>query len=287
MAGVGTGVNPTARKKVEFHQPAAKGSEYITHGETATMEEKMKILKEMGKPELIELFKEWRPRPSRRRRTAPLDQRVTITVTDGERISLDGELKSIKAAGERITASQFIRNRALGAVDIHGWRAIAVEALARLDEYEEQEGDLRKRKKLLANLMEEAEDEEDSGIYEMEIFDINKKLAKLSARSERRNNRLSGRMSLAEAETVKWRAQRLCIAASDYLRMQIFGLAPDSHADAHMSLDSKRRFYISIIDVANNGWGEVPTIYQCTQCGNYLEEIERLRDRIKQLETFG
>lgn len=274
------------RKKVAFQQND-KDTTYSTVSDSLTIDEKVKILDELGQPELIELFKEWKPRPSRRRRTAPLDQRVSIAITNNEKVSLDNELKTIKNSGEKITASQFIRNRALGSVDVHGWKNIAVKALEELEELDKTKNDMRKRKRVLAGLLEETDDQEDVGMYEREMSEINHKLDKLTANNEKRNTRLTGRMSLAEAETVKWRAQRLCISSSDYLRLQIFGLEPNSHADAHMSVDARRRFYVSIIDVSNSGFGDPPTIYSCTQCGNYLEEIERLRDRVKQLETFS
>lgn len=275
----------TTSARARFKQPEDSNT-YRTASESLTVDDKLKILEEMGRPELIDVFKEWKPRPSKRRRSAPLDQRVAITVTDSEKVSLDAELKDIKAAGEKITASQFIRNRALGTVDIQGWRERALAALSSLEEIASGQTELRQRKRQLANLIEETDDPEDEGMYENELVDINRKLDKLVAKNERRRNRLTGRMSMAEAETVKWRAQRLCISSSDYLRMMIFGLEPDSTADGHLSLDSKRRFFISIMDVADNGWGTPPTIYECSQCGNYLEEIERLRDRIKQLESF-
>lgn len=273
------------RTRSKFKQPEEGGS-YKIGAEALTVNDKLKILEEMGRPELIDVFKEWKPRPSKRRRSAPLDQRVAITVTDAEKVSLDAELRSIKSAGEKITASQFIRNRALGTVDIQGWRERAKNALDELEDIATGQNKLRQRKRELAQLIEETDDAEDEGMYEHELVDINRKLEKLVARNEKRRNRLTGRMSMAESETVKWRAQRLCISSSDYLRMMIFTLEPDSTADGHLSLDAKRRFYISVLDVADNGWGTPPTIYECSQCGNYVEEIERLRDRLKQLETF-
>ena len=283
MATVKTGT----RSKAAFKQAKDDKSPYKVASESMTVSDKIKILDEIGRPELIEVFKDWRPRPSRRRsRGAPLDQRVAITVTNSEKVSLDNEMKAIKAAGDKITASQFIRNRALGTVDINGWREIAIEALSTLEEIDSKKTELRQRKRQLANLLEETDDPEDEGMFEKELSDINHKLSLITARNSKRGNRLSGRMSMAESETVKWRAQRLCISSSDYLRMLIFNLAPNTDADAHMSLDSRRRFYVSILDVAENGWGSPPSIYECSQCANYVEEIEKLQDRIKQLETF-
>lgn len=260
---------------------------YETAGERMSVAEKMKILEELGQPELIDLFNEWTPRQNRRKRTgAPLDQRVAITVTNAEKVALELELKSVRDAGEKITASKFIRNRAMGSVDIHGWREIAKNALEELESLHNEGPELRSRKRQLIGLLEEVEDVEDEGMYDLELSKINTKLNRLIATNEQRKNRLTGRMSMAEAETVKWRAARLCISSSDYLRMMIFSLEPDSPADAHMSLDARRRFYVSIIDVANNGWGTPEKTYECSQCVNYVDEIDRLRDRVKQLESF-
>lgn len=260
---------------------------YEVAGDSMTVKDKLEVLEELGRKDLVDLFKDWKPRTSnRKKRGAPLDQRISITVTTAERIALDEELKSVKAAGEKITMSQFIRNRALGSVDINGWRAIASDALTELEDTAANQVEIRKRKRVLAGLIEEEDDSEQIALLEQEIGAIDKKLEKIVAQNEKRNNRLSGRMSMAESETIKWRAQQLCVSSSDYLRMMIFGLEPDSSADSHMSLDAKRRFYISIMDVSNNGWGEPPTIYQCSQCENYMDEIMRLRDEVAQLRTF-
>lgn len=260
---------------------------YKVATESMSVEDKLTVLKEIGRSDLVDLFKEWKPRTStRKKRGAPLDQRISVTVTSAERISLDNELKDLKDRGEKIAMSQFIRNRALGSVDINGWRDIAAAALDELEDVAENQVEIRKRKRVLTGLIEEEDDTEQIALLDREIAEINTRLSKIVAQNEKRANRLSGRMSMAESETIKWRAQRLCISSSDYLRMMIFGLEPDSSADAHMSLDSKRRFYISILDVANTGWGEPPTIYECSQCANYMDEIRRLRDEVKQLRTF-
>lgn len=280
----------TRQKKVanEFKKAHSKNDTYTVATETMSVDEKLKILDEMGRPELIDLFKEWKPRVSnRKKRGAPLDQRVSITVTNQERVSLDNELRTIKGSGERITMSQFIRNRALGSVDINGWREIAEKALTEIDNTEKNQVEIRKERDGLAVLMDEEDDANEASLYASKIDDINRRLNKLVAQNEKRSNRLSGRMSMPEAETIKWRAQRLCISSSDYLRMMIFGLDPDSAADSHMSLDAKRRFYISIVDVAQNGWGNTPTIYECSQCENYMEEIRRLRAENEQLRKFS
>lgn len=270
------------------NQEQAKNQDYQIGAAQLTVDEKLKFLEETGREEMIDLFKEWKPRVSnRKKRGAPLDQRVSITVTSQERVSLDRELKSVKASGEKISMSQFIRNRALGTVDINGWKEIAEKALNEIEDTVKNQSELRKSKLAIAEMFDNEEDPDEASLYAKQIDDINRKLNKLVGQNEKRANRLSGRMSMPEAETVKWRAQKLCVSSSDYLRMMIFALEPDSNADSHMSLDAKRRFYLSIMEVAKNGWGTPPTIYECSQCQNYMDEIRKLRQENEQLRKFS
>lgn len=280
-------IKAAAAVKRQLAHDEEKHNSYVVAAEGMSTEEKLSILEEKGRPELIDLFKDWKPRVSnRKKRGAPLDQRVSITITAQERLFLNKELESIKEVGEKITMAQFIRNRALGTVDINGWKDIAERAFEELDETFEKQVEYRQEKNDLLEQIENEEDEDLAAVYGMRMNELNAKLNKLVAQNEKRNNRLSGRMSMAEAETIKWRAQRLCISSSDYLRMMIFALEPDSTADSHMSLDAKRRFYISIVDVAKNGWGTPPEVYECSQCINYMDEIRRLREELEQIRRF-
>lgn len=275
-------------QKVDFHK--VNQSKYDVATEAMSVQDKLDVLEKLGRSDLMEIFKDWQPRQTRaKKKTAPLDQRVSITVTDKEKFSLQQDLAQTNKNGPKITVSQFIRNRAIGSIDIQGWREIAEAALIEINEIDEQRTDLAKREraiKLEIEDLDSVDDREEVGMLEKEMAQINAKLKKVIAQNEKRTNRLAGRMSMQEAETIKWRASRLCISTSDYLRFMIFDLLPDTSADAHMSLDAKRRFYVSIIDVALNGWGEPPTIAHCVQCSNYMDEIMRLRDRVKQLEHF-
>lgn len=248
---------------------------------------KLRLLEEMGQGELAAIFRDFKgPRRSRRKPSAPLDQRVAITVTSREKFLLVKELDQLKSAGEKISTSQFIRNRALGSVDIQGWAEIARNALIELAEIANSESSLREERDNLLLDIENTEDEEEIGMAQIKISEIDFKLGRLIAQNEKRVVRLTGRMSFRESEMVKWRAERLCISASDYLRMMIFALEPSSRADSHMSLDAKRRFYVSIVDVANNGWGTAPNVHECSECAVHMEENSKLRDRIRELEGF-
>lgn len=274
---------------VDIKNATEESSIYSVAAESMSVSDKLAVLEKMGRADLVDIFKDWQPRQAKaKRKTAPLDQRVSITVTDQEKFSLQKELAGTNKAGEKITVSQFVRNRAIGSVDINGWRVIAEVALKEINEIDENRAELAKRERALrVEIENEDEGEEETvAMLEIELSQINAKFKKIIAQNEKRSHRLSGRMSMVEAETIKWRAARLCISTSDYLRFLIFDLIPDTAADRHMSLDAKRRFYVSIIDVSNNGWGEPPTIAHCTQCSNYMEEIRRLRDQVKQLETY-
>lgn len=266
----------------------SENDDYTVASENLTVDDKLKLLDEMGRPELVDLFKDWKPRASKRRqRGAPLDQRVAITVTDAERYSLNKEIEDLKNRGEKISISQFIRNRTISTIDINGWRDIAAKALAEIEQTVENEKALIEERSGYELQMDEEDDTDLIAVYAMKANEITQRLSKITAQNEKRSNRLTGRMSMPESEKVKWRAQRLCISSSDYLRMMIFGMEPDSIADSHMSLDAKRRFYISIIEVAENGWGTPPNIYECSQCANYMDELSKAQAEVKQLRNFG
>jgi hypothetical protein len=278
-------VRTNLKKPIKFTQDE-EASEYNVASESLSVKEKLKILEQLGRPELIETFKDWTPRQARApKKSAPLDQRVSITVTDKERIDLQHDIQEINKTRTKTNVSAFVRNRALGSVDINGWKELAENALEEVDEIEKTRGQLVRRERKIKLLIENEKDPEQIGLYEIQLTDINQKLGKIITKNESRKNRLSGRMTMVEAETVKWRAARLSISTSDYLRFVIFNLLPGS-GDAHMSIDAKKRFWISIIEVAENGWGDPPTIAHCTQCISYINQIRKLQERVNQLETY-
>lgn len=262
-------------------------SSYSTGAGSLTVSEKLEVLQELGQPELIKLFDDYRQRP-RRRRSAPLDQRVSISITKQEKILLLNEVKAIeKASGEKLSMAQFIRNRGMATVDLNGWREIAVSGLRELNDLISHRKELEEDKKRYSMLVDNSEDEEDTIHYERELSLANGKLRKLTAVRSERTVKVTSRMSMAEAEAIKWRAQRLCVSTSDFLRMMLFSFEPNSHADEHLSADSRRRFYVSIMEVAKGGWGENPTTYQCSQCEHYLEELHRTQEALRQLREFA
>lgn len=276
--------NPSKSSKSANRSSSSGRSNVKTKEQTS--KEISQTLKDLGKEDLTDLFKGYKQRTApNKKRTPPADQRVGVAVTERERAGFDQELISIKKAGDRISMSQFIRNRALSSVDIGEWREIAEDALKELDAIKADEKEMRARRRQLEVLFEEDLDEEDIIRYEIEMKNLNDRIGKLYAQSQRRKYKLTGRMTMIESETVKWRSSRLCISQSDFLRMVIFDLKPNSTADSHMSYDARQRFYISIINVAENGWGEPPKVRQCSNCEANEKENERLRSRIRELEA--
>lgn len=259
-----------------------------TSGENMTLTEKYEFLNSLGRPDLVDIFKDYKSKKVRSKpKTAPLDQRVAISVTPMERIHLTKELKEIERKSGQISISQYIRNKATRQIDLQEWREIAEKELDNLQELEKDEKSLRKQRVDLIKEIETTEIEDDELFFkEKEIIDIDSKLNKLIAKGERRSNRLNGRMTMQEAELVRWRSEQLFLTVSDYLRIILFDLTPASIGDAHLGLDARKRFYASIIRVAIEGWGAPTTVYECSQCAHYVEEIKVLEDRVRQLETF-
>lgn len=290
-------VNTAENRKRKGRARAAKAQErtpYVSVGETQTIEEKKRILDELGKPELIDLFKDYVPQiDKRKRRTSPpLDQRVALSVTDLEKELIEEEIKRVRKSGDSSNVSQFVRGRATSSVDLVGWREKAEKLLDTIDDAHKNEKSLKRRRtelyKKLEDLNEDPEmDSEDRYIFEKEIAEITKKLESLTVDAKRRSARLSGRMTTPESEIIKWRANKLHLSVSDYLRFCLFGHEPGSEGDAHLSVDAKKRFYVGILEVSENGWGEPPTINQCRQCSHYREEAEKYKQRVRQLEQFG
>lgn len=237
----------------------------------------------LGREDLSSIFDGYKPKFSKTPKKAPLDQKVAISVNSEEKDSFMRELESLENSGVTISMSQYIRNKALGTIDIEDWRGKAEKCLKDIENTKSQSKGMSSRKIEIIAALEEEEDEDIIKDLEEELYNLNKKVDQTKAVKLNRSIRLSGRMSFQEFETIKHRASKLCLNYSDYLRMLIFDLEPGTTGDAHLSYDAKRRFYISIVNVSENGWGEPSSLYNCPQCSNYLEQIEELESRNKAL----
>lgn len=272
-------------EKNKGRQPYVSGMEY------KTLDEKQRILDQLGKPELIDLFRDWKPQiDQRKRRTEPpLDQRVAISITDEEKDQIEREIRKVRKTGDKANVSSFIRNRATSSVDVVEWRQKAEDLLASIDETTRNEKKLKRKRLQLNKRFEDLPDNadaEDKYYYEKQIREITDQLESLSVAHKHRSSRLSGRMTTPEAETIKWRANRLALSVSDFLRFCIFNHSPGSEGDSHLSVEARKRFYIGILDVAANGWGDPPVINQCKNCAYYRDEAEKFKQRVRQLEQF-
>lgn len=260
----------------------------LTSGEKMSLDEKYAFLESLGREDLVNVFKDYKNRKVKSRpKTAPLDQRVAISITPLERVRLTKEIREIEKNSGKMSISQYIRNKATRSIDIQEWREIAEKELDAIADIEKNKNSIRKERREIISRMAEGDfDDEEIFIKERDIVEIDKKLSKLIAKGERRSNRLNGRMTMPEAELVRWRAEQLFLTVSDYLRIMLFDLTPASAGDAHLGLDARKRFYASIIRVSLDGWGSPPNVYECSQCPHYVEEIRVLQDRVNQLETF-
>lgn len=251
------------------------------------LHDKISLLESIGRRDLIEIFQGYeQKRKLAQPKPAPIDQRVAISVTPLERVQLTNTLKELVSEKSKQSVSSYIRSKAIQTIDLQGWREIAVQQLDKLKEIENNKKLLKKQREELISLLESKNlDDDDFYLKEKQLVEIDNDLKLLIAQQSNRSNRLNGRMTMKEAEIVRWRSQRLCLSVSDYLRIMLFDFTPASMGDAHLSKEARERFYVSIIDVCDNGWGSPKNVYECSQCIRYVEKIHELENHIKQLEN--
>lgn len=256
-----------------------------------SLEEKTKLLKEINKEGLLDLFKnskntQFKPVEAKK---VSLDQQVSLSLSQTEKDYIGRELQSIRQIGRGISVSSFVRNRSITPIDIEEWAERATEGLNLLTSPEYNEQHLVKKKKQFMKLLEEVEedDKEQEFYYNKQLQEINNRLEEIKKIPPQRRFRLSGRVTFNEANSIKWRAARLSLTVADYLRFVIFGYTPFSDADKHMSLDSRKRFYISILDVRKNGWGEPPQVNECPNCARLQHDIGILREQLARYKSIA
>lgn len=264
------------------------GKDYTVASEIMTLEDKESFLKEIGQEELISLFNSWTPKAYNMNKknstsSVPLDQKMSLTVTKEDRLLFESDLASIRDDGEDVSMSQLVRNKALATPDIHEWKIRAVNSLKEIGHTVNNKKKVVKRINDLSVMIDAEKDDDIVTLYLEEQKKLKSKMGKLKSITSKRTQRLSGRVTFQESELIRWRAARLCLSTSDYLRMMIFDLFPDSEADQHMSLISRQRFYIAIGDIAKNGWGEPPTMNECSHCNTMSDKIEKLELENSQL----
>lgn len=259
-----------------------------------SIKEKEKILEEIHQKDLIDLFKKgFKPQYKRvESKKTILDQQISIAIDTDEKNMIALELNEIRKVANKTSLASFIRSRSLATFDIAEWYQQALEGLEELSSDSWNPKTLQNERKQYIKLLDDLEDSEDDSrdedmlFYKTRLDKTEQKINSLKKQNRKRGYRVSTRVTYEEANTIRWRAARLSITVPDYMRYVIFGYLPFTDADYNLSLEARKRFYVSIIDVYKNGWGEIPEVNECPNCARYKHEIEVLRDKVARYELL-
>jgi hypothetical protein len=259
-----------------------------------SIKEKEKILEEIHQKDLIDLFKKgFKPQYKRvESKKTILDQQISIAIDTDEKNMIALELNEIRKVANKTSLASFIRSRSLATFDIAEWYQQALEGLEELSSDSWNPKTLHNERKNYIKLLDDLEDSEDDNrdedmlYYKTKLDETEQKINSLKKQNRKRGYRVSTRVTYEEANTIRWRAARLSITVPDYMRYVIFGYLPFTDADYNLSLEARKRFYVSIIDVYKNGWGEIPEVNECPNCARYKHEIEVLRDKVARYEML-
>lgn len=259
-----------------------------------SIKEKEKILEEIHQKDLIDLFKKgFKPQYKRvESKKTILDQQISIAIDTDEKNMIALELNEIRKVANKTSLASFIRSRSLATFDIAEWYQQALEGLEELSSDSWNPKTLQNERKQYIKLLDDLEDSEDDSrdedmlFYKTRLDETEQKINSLKKQNRKRCYRVSTRVTYEEANTIRWRAARLSITVPDYMRYVIFGYLPFTDADYNLSLEARKRFYVSIIDVYKNGWGEIPEVNEWPNCARYKHEIEVLRDKVARYELL-
>lgn len=256
------------------------------------LENKQNILASLGQENLMKLFQNQpKFKPIEPKKIA-LDQQIAITLSENEKQKLIQDRERIRELGKLPSISSYIRKKILLQLDIEQWREFAEQGLKNLDNSDTESKTLQKQKIRLINSIDQLDDIVKSNIDTEEIDRLKKELEEIESRllllkstkQEKRIYRLSGNITFNEANFVRWRAARLSLSLADYIRFILFDYQPTIN-DNHMSVESRKRFYVSILEVAQNGWGNPPVVNECPNCARYLDDIKKLQEQIEYLKN--
>lgn len=256
------------------------------------LENKQNILASLGQENLMKLFQNQpKFKPIEPKKIA-LDQQIAITLSENEKQRLIQDRERIRELGKLPSISSYIRKKILLQLDIEQWREFAEQGLKNLDNSDSESKTLQKQKIRLINSIDQLDDivKDDTNMEEInklkrELEEIENRLMLLkSTKQEKRIYRLSGNITFNEANFVRWRAARLSLSLADYIRFILFDYQPTID-DNHMSVESRKRFYVSILEVAQNGWGNPPVVNECPNCARYLDDIKKLQEQIEYLKN--
>ena len=255
------------------------------------LENKRNILAGIGQQNLINLFQNQpKFKPVEPKKLA-LDQQVAITLSENEKERLINDRDKIQELGKLPSISSYIRKKIVLPLDIEEWRGLAEQGLKDLNNSDTESKSLSKQKLKLINAIDLLDDitnvDKDTQEVEklkQELQQVEERLSLLkSTKQEKRIYKLTGNITFNEANFVRWRAARLSIPVADFVRFTLFDYQPTID-DNHMSVDARKRFYISILDVCDNGWGKPPVVNECPNCARYLADIKRLQQQIEYLQ---
>ena len=254
------------------------------------LENKQNILISLGQENLMKLFQNQpKFKPIEPKKIA-LDQQIAITLSENEKQQLIHDRERIKELGKLPSISSYIRKKILLQLDIEQWRILAEQGLKNLSNSDSESKALHKQKIRLINSIDQLDDivkndidKEEIEKLKSELQEIESKLLLLkSTKQEKRIYRLSGNITFNEANFIRWRAARLSLSLADYIRFILFDYQPTIN-DNHMSVESRKRFYVSILEVAQNGWGNPPVVNECPNCARYISDIKNLQKQIEYL----
>lgn len=256
------------------------------------LENKQNILASLGQENLMKLFQNQpKFKPIEPKKIA-LDQQIAITLSENEKQRLIQDRERIRELGKLPSISSYIRKKILLQLDIEQWREFAEQGLKNLDNSDTESKTLQKQKIRLINSIDQLDDIIKNDIDTEEINKLKRELEEIenrlmllkSTKQEKRIYRLSGNITFNEANFVRWRAARLSLSLADYIRFILFDYQPTID-DNHMSVESRKRFYVSILEVAQNGWGNPPVVNECPNCARYLDDIKKLQEQIEYLKN--
>lgn len=254
-----------------------------------SLKEKEKICKELGVEHSLESFKSYYTTytPVKSKELA-LDQQISISIAENEKHYIGQELREIKSIGPAISLSAFVRNRTVGDIDIQAWNERALAGLKTLSSKEYDEKELGKEKLRYVRLIEKTDDSENELMfyYETRLKEVENKLKDIERTKPKRTLRINARVTFTEANVIRWRASRLSLTVADYMRFLLFNYLPFSEADRYLTIDQRKRFYISVIDIARNGWGEAPKVTECPHCARHQKDIRILKEQIERYKLL-
>lgn len=254
-----------------------------------SLEEKKRLLKDIGQEDLLEIFKDnykvkYTPPVNKK---SPLDQQVALSISKEEREQLSQELFLTRREGTNISISAYVRHQVTSHIDLKDWSERALNELNRLNSKGFDKNFITKQKGTLVKLLDEAQDDEEYTQYEKDLAELNSRLDYMKKKSFKRKYRLSGRVTFREAQSIRWKAARLNLSIADFLRYVMFGYKPGGEADLNLSFEDRKRFYISILDVYRNGWGEPENTSDCPDCIRYQKEIEILKEQLNRYKKYA